>query len=199
MQAEGAAAIEKVTAKTIFEENVFYMVTWRRPHEAQSTWKPSEFFEAAPELRALVERFEAEMKRTEEDLFRKLERAEGARKSRRERRPRPAEPGLRRGGAKAQRRKMQFTPKEQRELFKKFDPRLLGSVQRGGLRGAGEAMRRRKLAVFYELELREKVFDFRNYGRKVLADLRKIGDPRRERRLLGVRHAELARNLRVEE
>jgi hypothetical protein len=76
MHRETLAQIDKVTAKTIFEDNVFYMITWKDRDDKQNTWKPSEYFDQNEYLSSLVTNFEEEMKQSEEELFKRLERDE---------------------------------------------------------------------------------------------------------------------------
>lgn len=76
MQMDQLHLIERVTAKTIFEDNVFYMITWKDRDEQQNTWKPSEYFEQNDFLSSLVHQFEEDMKQTEESLFKRLEKDE---------------------------------------------------------------------------------------------------------------------------
>ena len=73
--------IDKITAKTIFEKNVFYMITWKDTQEKENAWKPSEYFEQTPFLSSLVDDFEENMKKTEETLFKKLEKEAKRRRS----------------------------------------------------------------------------------------------------------------------
>lgn len=154
MKPEIAALIDKVTAKTIFEENVFYMITWKHKDDTQNTWKPSEFFEENPFLSSLVAKFEEEMKKTEEDLFKKLEKEEMRRRQRKERDtdkvkiedegknlvwfgsgderslPTSKAPQPMVDQVKPD-KKMQFTSKDQQNLFHKFNPGVLNHFQSG--------------------------------------------------------------------
>lgn len=155
MKPEMAPLIDKVTAKTIFEENVFYMITWKHKDDTQNTWKPSEFFEEDPFLSALVDRFEEEMKKTEEDLFKKLEKDETHRRKKRQRemdqikiedegkelvwfgngddrdRDHPDSKTRARLVNRVQSdKRVHFTPQDQRNLFHKFNPSALDDIQK---------------------------------------------------------------------
>jgi hypothetical protein len=142
--------IDKVTAKTIFEDNVFYMITWKDKTDGENTWKPSEYFEQNSFLSSLVDNFEEEMKKTEENLFKKLEKEEKRRRLKKEREMDQIKvedegrelvwfgSGDERQNLDIQRKahiqevkdmainqKMQFTHEHQMKLFQKYNPQLL--------------------------------------------------------------------------
>ena len=73
MNRELSSLIQKISAKTIFNGNVYYMIKWKHLPDSKNIWKPSEYFEQSLYFMFLVEQFEIELSKTEQQFFLKLE------------------------------------------------------------------------------------------------------------------------------
>ena len=208
MNLELSTLIQKVTAKTIFDDNIYYMIQWRHMPESQNTWKPSEYFEQTEFLSEFVQKFEEETQLSEERLFASLEKGsaiigaegdsfEGMEIQEEEQAGSPKHwasvsnsDSIKQEDLSLNAQELPLPENNDHSVFESYtEQQLLEKYtdSDADLR----AINKKKLSVFYELELKEKVFDFRNYGHKVLDDLKRFSDPKRSRRLLMLRHKTL--------
>ena len=180
--------IEKVTAKTIFDENIYYMIKWRGKPETENTWKPSEFFETSDELSFHIKKFEQETKLSEEKLFQKLEYESSLGFS-------SYQFGNEELDQKWDSYSQNSLPIEESTEednfnhefvdndidYNKFESytedELLKKYSKPE-RNNQNKKKKDKITLLYEMDLQEKVYDYKKYGGKVLRDFKKFSDPK---------------------